>query len=117
MLADEMGLGKTVSALAYVASLLEEACASLPVLIVVPLATISNWMDEAAHWLPKHNVVMYAPALPSHTRILKITPGFRVKTLTLTLTLILTLHFSLHYQVLWHEGGEGCDQRARDVRR
>lgn len=43
VLADDQGLGKTASAVAFIASLLQELKATAPVLIVAPLATLSFW--------------------------------------------------------------------------
>jgi hypothetical protein len=43
VLADDQGLGKTASAVAYVASLLQEFKSTAPVLVVAPLATLNFW--------------------------------------------------------------------------
>jgi len=49
LLADEMGLGKTVQSLAYIAS--EKK--SLPVLVIAPLVTLTNWDNEIKKFMKK----------------------------------------------------------------
>jgi len=49
LLADDMGLGKTVQTLAYIASEKQ----SLPVLIVAPLVTLTNWQREIERFMKK----------------------------------------------------------------
>jgi SNF2 family DNA or RNA helicase len=52
ILADEMGLGKTVQIVTFV-SLLFKKENRLPFLIVVPNATIGNWVREFEKWAPE----------------------------------------------------------------
>lgn len=59
ILADEMGLGKTVQTIALIALLREQEDYLGPHLIVAPLSTLSNWMDEFNKWVPSIPVVMY----------------------------------------------------------
>ncbi|KAK7416928.1 putative ATPase [Neonectria magnoliae] len=59
ILADEMGLGKTVQTIALIAHLREKETYLGPHLIVAPLSTLSNWMDEFHKWTPTIPVVMY----------------------------------------------------------
>lgn len=59
ILADEMGLGKTVQTISLIALLREKDAYFGPHLIVAPLSTLSNWMDEFARWVPDIPVVMY----------------------------------------------------------
>jgi ATP-dependent DNA helicase len=59
ILADEMGLGKTIQTISLIAQLREEAKFYGPHLIVVPLSTMSNWLDEFSLWAPTINVVKY----------------------------------------------------------
>ncbi|KAK0744051.1 SNF2 family N-terminal domain-containing protein [Schizothecium vesticola] len=59
ILADEMGLGKTVQTISLIALLREQENYLGPHLIVAPLSTLSNWMDEFAMWVPSIPVVMY----------------------------------------------------------
>ena len=58
MLADEMGLGKTVEVIGLLA-FLREAGVWGPVLIMGPLSTLGNWMNEFAKWLPSVSVLRY----------------------------------------------------------
>jgi superfamily II DNA or RNA helicase len=48
VLADDMGLGKTLQALALVA----HASAAEPFLVVAPTSVVSNWLAEAARFVP-----------------------------------------------------------------
>ncbi|KAH7324661.1 SNF2 family DNA-dependent ATPase [Stachybotrys elegans] len=59
ILADEMGLGKTVQTISLIALLREQENYLGPHLIVAPLSTLSNWMDEFDKWTPSIPVVMY----------------------------------------------------------
>ncbi|KAF4956829.1 hypothetical protein FSARC_11471 [Fusarium sarcochroum] len=59
ILADEMGLGKTVQTIALIALLREQENYLGPHLIVAPLSTLSNWMDEFTKWTPSIPVIMY----------------------------------------------------------
>ncbi|TWU77288.1 hypothetical protein ED733_004071 [Metarhizium rileyi] len=59
ILADEMGLGKTVQTIALIALLREQEKYLGPHLIVAPLSTLSNWMDEFHNWTPSIPVIMY----------------------------------------------------------
>lgn len=59
ILADEMGLGKTVQTIALIALLREQEGYLGPHLIVAPLSTLSNWMDEFQKWVPSIPVVMF----------------------------------------------------------
>lgn len=58
MLADEMGLGKTIQVISLLACL-REAGVWGPVLIIAPLSTLGNWVNEFAKWLPSVEVVKY----------------------------------------------------------
>ncbi|KAJ3493586.1 hypothetical protein NLG97_g4638 [Lecanicillium saksenae] len=59
ILADEMGLGKTVQTISLIALLRERENYLGPHLIVAPLSTLSNWMDEFQKWTPSIPVIMY----------------------------------------------------------
>ena len=58
ILADEMGLGKTVQLISFLAFLREQGTNG-PFLILGPLSTVQNWVNEFAKWTPKIPVVMY----------------------------------------------------------
>ncbi|PNY23703.1 Lymphoid-specific helicase [Tolypocladium capitatum] len=59
ILADEMGLGKTVQTISLIALLREQENYLGPHLIVAPLSTLSNWIDEFHQWTPSIPVAMY----------------------------------------------------------
>ncbi|KAL8779418.1 MAG: hypothetical protein Q9194_001467 [Teloschistes cf. exilis] len=58
ILADEMGLGKTVQLISFLAWL-RQIKVNGPFLILGPLSTVTNWVNEFKRWAPKMNVVMY----------------------------------------------------------
>ena len=58
ILADEMGLGKTVQTIAFLA-FLREMKSFGPFLVVAPLSTLGNWIDEFARWTPEIRTVLY----------------------------------------------------------
>jgi SNF2 family DNA or RNA helicase len=47
-----MGLGKTIQTIALLAYLMEFKHNNGPFLIVVPLSTMSNWVNELSKWAP-----------------------------------------------------------------
>ncbi|POR39751.1 Lymphoid-specific helicase [Tolypocladium paradoxum] len=59
ILADEMGLGKTIQTISLIALLREQEDYLGPHLIVAPLSTLSNWLDEFHQWTPSIPVIMY----------------------------------------------------------
>lgn len=59
ILADEMGLGKTIQTISLLAYLMEHKENFGPFLIVVPLATLSNWKMEFEKWAPSIKKVVY----------------------------------------------------------
>ena len=52
ILADEMGLGETIQTIALIAYLMESKQMTGPFLVIVPLATLSNWQLEFSRWCP-----------------------------------------------------------------
>ncbi|KAJ3321447.1 Chromodomain-helicase-DNA-binding protein 1-like [Boothiomyces sp. JEL0866] len=56
ILADEMGLGKTIQAIAFIDSAISQLN---PMLIVVPLSLLQNWMDEFRKFAPSISVVAF----------------------------------------------------------
>jgi ATP-dependent DNA helicase len=58
ILADEMGLGKTIQTISFLAFLREKGTNG-PFLIVAPLSTLGNWIDEFAKWTPSIPTVLY----------------------------------------------------------
>lgn len=59
ILADEMGLGKTIQTIALIAYLIECKGLKGPFLVIVPLATLSNWQLEFARWCPDAVTITY----------------------------------------------------------
>ncbi|KAI9807676.1 MAG: hypothetical protein M1825_005617 [Sarcosagium campestre] len=58
ILADEMGLGKTIQTISLIAFLRSKKTYG-PFLIVAPLSTLSNWIEEFERWTPKIPTVLY----------------------------------------------------------
>ena len=56
ILADEMGLGKTIQIVAFAAGLFSSQSLEAPILIVVPLTLMKQWMDEFHKWFPRVKV-------------------------------------------------------------
>jgi ATP-dependent DNA helicase len=59
ILADEMGLGKTIQTISLIALLRENEGYLGPHLVVAPLSTMSNWMEEFEKWVPSIPIVLY----------------------------------------------------------
>lgn len=59
ILADEMGLGKTIQTIALLSYLYEFKADKGPHLVIVPLTTIDNWLNEFKKWCPTLKVVVY----------------------------------------------------------
>uniref|UniRef100_A0A6B2KXV6 Uncharacterized protein n=1 Tax=Arcella intermedia TaxID=1963864 RepID=A0A6B2KXV6_9EUKA len=58
ILADEMGLGKTIQTIALLAHLWSKGIQG-PFLVVAPLSTLSNWVNEFQKWTPTIPVILY----------------------------------------------------------
>ncbi|CAO3630681.1 unnamed protein product [Cunninghamella echinulata] len=58
ILADEMGLGKTLQTISFIAHL-KAMDVSGPYLIVTPLSTLANWVNEFKRFTPTIPVVLY----------------------------------------------------------
>ncbi|KAK3940310.1 hypothetical protein QBC46DRAFT_385829 [Diplogelasinospora grovesii] len=71
ILADEMGLGKTVQTISLIALLREQENYLGPHLIIAPLSTLSNWLDEFHRWVPSIPVVMYHGTRQQRAEIFK----------------------------------------------
>ncbi|XP_031496112.1 ATP-dependent DNA helicase DDM1 [Nymphaea colorata] len=58
ILADQMGLGKTIQTIAFLAHLKGNNLHG-PYLIIAPLSTLSNWVNEIARFAPSMNAIIY----------------------------------------------------------
>ncbi|TMW58329.1 hypothetical protein Poli38472_011917 [Pythium oligandrum] len=59
ILADEMGLGKTIQSISLLTYIFEIKHNHGPFLVVVPLSTLSNWVNEFKKWAPDLVLVVY----------------------------------------------------------
>ena len=59
ILADEMGLGKTIQTIALFTHLIEHKGENGPFMVMVPLSTLSNWVNEFAKWAPSVITMVY----------------------------------------------------------
>lgn len=71
ILADEMGLGKTIQTISLIALLREQESYLGPHLIVAPLSTLSNWIEEFAKWVPDVPVVLYHGSIAHRAELRK----------------------------------------------
>ncbi|KAK6922725.1 SNF2, N-terminal [Dillenia turbinata] len=58
ILADQMGLGKTIQTIGFLAHLKGKGLDG-PYLILAPLSTLSNWMNEISRFAPSLNAIIY----------------------------------------------------------
>ncbi|CAI0420018.1 unnamed protein product [Linum tenue] len=58
ILADQMGLGKTIQTIGFLAHLKGEGLNG-PYLIIAPLSTLANWVNEISRFAPSLNAVIY----------------------------------------------------------
>ncbi|GAA0170833.1 DNA helicase [Lithospermum erythrorhizon] len=58
ILADQMGLGKTIQTIAFLAHLKGNGLDG-PYLVIAPLSTLSNWMNEITRFVPTINAIIY----------------------------------------------------------
>ena len=68
ILADEMGLGKTIQTIAFLAFLRDKGISG-PFLVVAPLSTLSNWIEEFQRWTPGIPTVLYHGSPPQRADI------------------------------------------------
>ncbi|CAO1614629.1 unnamed protein product [Sympodiomycopsis kandeliae] len=59
ILADEMGLGKTIQTISLITFLIEHKRQHGPYLVIVPLSTLTNWVNEFNKWAPSVSVLTY----------------------------------------------------------
>ncbi|KAH7833315.1 hypothetical protein Vadar_005082 [Vaccinium darrowii] len=58
ILADQMGLGKTIQTIGFLAHLKGEGLDG-PYLVIAPLSTLSNWVNEISRFTPSVNSIIY----------------------------------------------------------
>ena len=71
ILADDMGLGKTYQVIGFLAHLLESGDKG-PHLIVVPAATLENWLQEFQRFCPALNVEPYYSTVPGEREEIRL---------------------------------------------
>lgn len=65
---DEMGLGKTVQTIAFLAHLKSKAVHG-PYMVVGPLSTLPNWVNEFKRWTPDLAVCLYHGSKEDRARL------------------------------------------------
>ncbi|XP_068183416.1 lymphoid-specific helicase [Antennarius striatus] len=70
ILADEMGLGKTIQCIAHIAMMIEKKVMG-PFLVVAPLSTLPNWINEFTRFAPEVSVLLYHGSQSERARILQ----------------------------------------------
>ncbi|KAF3682913.1 ATP-dependent DNA helicase DDM1 [Capsicum annuum] len=58
ILADQMGLGKTIQTISFLAHLKGNGLDG-PYLVIAPLSTLSNWVNEIERFVPSINAIIY----------------------------------------------------------
>ncbi|CAI5682065.1 unnamed protein product [Oreochromis niloticus] len=70
ILADEMGLGKTIQCIGHIAMMIEKKVLG-PFLVVAPLSTLPNWINEFKRFTPEVSVLLYHGSQLERTKVLK----------------------------------------------
>ncbi|XP_042358683.1 lymphoid-specific helicase [Plectropomus leopardus] len=70
ILADEMGLGKTIQCIAHIAMMIEKKVMG-PFLVVAPLSTLPNWINEFKRFTPEVSVLLYHGPQQERAKLLK----------------------------------------------
>ncbi|KAM9848221.1 lymphoid-specific helicase [Aulostomus maculatus] len=70
ILADEMGLGKTIQCIAHIAMMIEKKVMG-PFLVVAPLSTLPNWINEFKRFTPEVSVLLYHGPQTERAKLLK----------------------------------------------
>nr|AGM20689.1 DDM1-2 [Populus tomentosa] len=58
ILADQMGLGKTIQTIGFLAHLIGNGLNG-PYLVIAPLSTLSNWVNEISRFVPSMDAIIY----------------------------------------------------------
>ncbi|KAL5987053.1 hypothetical protein ACLOJK_041049 [Asimina triloba] len=70
ILADQMGLGKTVQTIGFLSHLKGKGLDG-PYMVVAPLSTLSNWVNEVKRFVPSMNVIIYHGARKERKEIMQ----------------------------------------------
>ncbi|XP_032367388.1 lymphoid-specific helicase isoform X2 [Etheostoma spectabile] len=70
ILADEMGLGKTIQCIAHIAMMIEKKVMG-PFLVVAPLSTLPNWINEFKRFTPEVAVLLFHGTQPERLKLQK----------------------------------------------
>ncbi|XP_041646197.1 lymphoid-specific helicase [Cheilinus undulatus] len=70
ILADEMGLGKTIQCIAHIAMMIEKKVMG-PFLVVAPLSTLPNWINEFKRFTPEVSVLLYHGPQAERAKLIK----------------------------------------------
>ncbi|CUS09085.1 unnamed protein product [Tuber aestivum] len=100
ILADEMGLGKTLQTISFLAFLREKGMMG-PFLVVAPVSTLSNWVEEIARFAPEIPAVLYHGTPPEReeirrTRMARMDARFPVICTSYELVMIDRKHLKKH---------------------
>jgi SNF2 family DNA or RNA helicase len=67
-----MGLGKTIQTIGLIAYIMETKNNNGPFLVVVPLSTLANWVNEFTKWAPDCTIVIYNGSKPERKAIFEL---------------------------------------------
>lgn len=96
ILADEMGLGKTIQCIAHIAMMIEKKVLG-PFLVVAPLSTLPNWINEFKRFAPQ------VTAVTDTIGRINLSVGLRSTMLILFSFILYSLNVELYFysQILW----------------
>lgn len=103
ILADEMGLGKTVQTIAFLAHLKSKAVHG-PYMVVGPLSTLPNWVNEFKRWTPEMAVCLYHGSKEDRARLRQTELRFT--------RMWCCQHMVEHHLILYTHSGGGCGRQV-----
>jgi len=86
------GLGKTIQTIALIAYLIEHKRLRGPYLVIVPLATLSNWQLEFGRWCPDAKVVVYKGSPDTRKELYETDMGGKAETAAPPFHVLLTTY-------------------------
>ncbi|KAK4410230.1 ATP-dependent DNA helicase DDM1 [Sesamum angolense] len=122
ILADQMGLGKTIQTIAFLAHLKGNGMHG-PFLIIAPLSTLSNWMNEIQRFVPSVEAIIYHGSKKERDEIIRKHMPRTVAELWSLLNFILPDIFSSHEEFeSWFDfsgkcANEGLREEMEEKRR